>query len=350
MNQATRSTVLVVDDLPENISVLSGMLSDQYRVIFSTNGADALEIVHQQHVDMILLDVMMPEMDGYEVCRRLKADIAAREIPVIFVTALGEVVDEARGLGLGASDYLHKPCHPAIVRMRVQMHLERHNRRLGLERLVRERTQELHDTRIEVVRRLGRAAEYRDNETGMHVIRMSKVSHLLALAAGVPEAQAELLLNAAPMHDIGKIGIPDRVLTKPGPLDAGEWKLMRTHPLIGAEIIGHHHSDLLEMARTVTLTHHEKWDGSGYPNGLAGRNIPLEGRIVAIADVFDALTSERPYKKAWTFADATAYMNQQSGISFDPHLLGLFVNLIPEAEKIRQQHCDKYELGIGERR
>jgi cyclic di-GMP phosphodiesterase len=346
----SRATLLVVDDMPENISVLSGMLSDQYRVIFSTNGAEAIDLARRQRVDMILLDVMMPEMDGYEVCRRLKSDIATREIPVIFVTALGEAADEARGLALGANDYLHKPCHPAIVRLRVQMHLNLQSQRSGLEHLVRERTRELQDTRIEIVRRLGRAAEYRDNETGMHVIRMSKVSHLIALAAGVSETQAELLLNAAPMHDIGKIGIPDRVLTKPGPLDAEEWKLMRTHTLIGAEIIGEHSSELLKMARTVTLTHHEKWNGTGYPHGLAGVDIPLEGRIVAIADVFDALTSERPYKKAWSSADALEYMKQQSAISFDPDLLRHFVDLMPEVEWIRLEHADHDEPRIGDRR
>jgi putative two-component system response regulator len=333
-------TILVVDDVPENISTLAGMLRDNYRVLFATSGADALEIVRQQQFDLILLDVMMPGMDGYEVCRRLKADIVTREIPVIFVTALTEVQDETRGLELGAVDFLHKPCHAAIVRLRVQLHIERHSRSYSLERLVQERTRELDETRIEIVRRLGRAAEYRDNETGMHVIRMSKSSRLLARAAGVSERQANLLLNAAPMHDIGKIGIPDRVLIKPGPLDPEEWALMKTHPLIGAEIIGDHPSELLQMARIVALTHHEKWDGTGYPHGLAGDEIPLEGRIVTIADVFDALTSERPYKHAWSTAEAVEFMRAQSGSIFDPDLLNLFLNLIPEIEGIRQRYAD----------
>ncbi len=314
-------TLLVVDDVPENITTLAGMLRDQYRVVFATKGADALEMVRRETIDLILLDVMMPDMDGHEVCRRLKANLATRHIPVIFVTALGEASDEARGLQLGAVDYLPKPCHPAIVRLRVQMHLERRNQSLALERMVRERTAELAETRVEIVRRLGRAAEYRDNETGMHVIRMSHTSQLLALAAGASAGEAELLLNAAPMHDIGKIGIPDRILTKPGPLDPDEWKIMQTHAAIGAEIIGEHGSDLLRLARTVALTHHEKWDGSGYPAGLAGEAIPLEGRIVAIADVFDALTSERPYKRAWSAADAFAHMTGQAGIAFDPELI-----------------------------
>ena len=345
----TRSNVLIVDDIPENIAVLAGMLSDHYRVIFATNGPDALDITQKQKIDLILLDVMMPGMDGYEVCRRLKSDLVTRPIPVIFVTALGEASDEAHGLDLGAADYLHKPCHAAIVRQRVQMHLERSDQLMLLEHVVRERTRELHETRLEIVRRLGRAAEYRDNETGMHVIRMSKASHLLARAAGLPDAQADLLLDAAPMHDIGKIGIPDRVLIKPGPLDADEWALMKTHPLIGAEIIGGHGSDLLRMARTVSLTHHEKWNGSGYPHGLAGADIPVEGRIVTIADVFDALTSERPYKPAWSVGAAIEYMGRQSGISFDPQLLELFFGLIPQIEQIRQKHADTAGNGVAGR-
>jgi len=340
VEQDSLGTILVVDDIPENISTLAGMLRDQYRVLFATSGVNALDIVRQQKIDLILLDVMMPEMDGYEVCRRLKADIVTKEIPVIFVTALTEVQDETRCLELGAVDFLHKPCHASIVRLRVQLHLEHHNQSHALERLVRERTRELEDTPIEIVRRLGRAAEYRDNETGMHVIRMSKSSRLLALKAGVSDRQADILLNAAPMHDIGKIGIPDRVLIKPGPLEPDEWELMKTHPSIGAEIIGDHPSELLQMARVVALNHHEKWDGSGYPSGLSGEAIPLEGRIVTIADVFDALTSVRPYKRAWTTAETINYMREQSGKIFDPHLLRLFLELIPEIEKIRVLYAD----------
>ena len=335
-----RGTILIVDDIPENITVLSAILRDEYRVIFATRGKEALEIVREQNVDLILLDVMMPEMDGYEVCRRLKDDIVTREIPVIFVTALSDIRDETHGLELGAVDFLHKPCHGAIVRLRVQMHLERINQQHSLERLVQERTRELEDTRVQIVRRLGRAAEYRDNETGMHVIRMSHTSRLIALAAGIGERQANVLLDAAPMHDIGKIGIPDMVLLKPGKLDEEEWALMKTHARIGAEIIGEHSSELMKMARLVALNHHEKWDGSGYPNGTSGEDIPLEGRIVAIADVFDALTSHRPYKSAWSTEAAVEYMRGQAGISFDPRLLALFLELVPQVEAIRERYSD----------
>ena len=335
-----RGTILVVDDVPENITVLASVLRDQYRVIVATSGADALEVLQNRRVDMILLDVMMPDMDGYEVCRRLKSNIATRDIPIIFVSALGATSDETYGLELGAVDYLHKPCPAAIVQLRVRMHMESHNQKLALERMVQERTHDLEDTRAEIVRCLGRAAEYRDNETGMHVLRMSKSSAMLALAAGVSKAQADLLLNTAPMHDLGKIGIPDSVLTKPGPLTPAERAQMNQHPLIGAAIIGEHPSALMQMARSVALTHHERWDGMGYPHGLKQEEIPLEGRIVAIADVFDALTSVRPYKKAWSIDETVGYMQAQSAKAFDPRLLSLFITLIPKVQEIRRQHDD----------
>ena len=335
-----KETILVVDDVPDNIAVLSGILRSDFRVICATGGEDALEVVQQQPVDLILLDVMMPDMDGYEVCRRLKADITTREIPVIFVTALSAPLDEAYGLGLGAVDYLHKPCHDSIVHLRVLMHLERRNNSLALERLVRERTADLNQLHLDIVQRLGRAAEFRDNETGMHVIRMSEMARLLALEAGVPETQANILLNAAPMHDIGKIGIPDAVLLKPGKLDAAEWEIMKTHPFIGAEIIGDHASEMLKMARSVALTHHEKWDGSGYPQGLSGLRIPMESRIVAITDVFDALTNERPYKRPWSVEETLEEMARQSNRHFDPRLLQIFMKILPDIEKIRCQYAD----------
>jgi len=330
-------TILIVDDIPHNITVISSILRDLYRVIFATNGQEALEVVLEHKVDLILLDVMMPEMDGFEVCRRLKSNILTREIPVIFITALGDVDDETKGLELGAADFLQKPTHPAIVRMRVQMHLERANQKLALEHLVQERTEELSNTRIEIIRRLGRAAEYRDNETGMHVIRMSKTAYLLAQAAGLSEQQAQLILHAAPMHDIGKIGIPDHILLKPGPLDPDEWMIMKTHPKIGAEIIGNHPSDLLQLSKTIALCHHEKWDGSGYPSGVSGEDIPLVARIVSISDVFDALLSSRPYKPAWSLDQTLSFMKSQVNIAFDPDLLELFFGLIPEVIQIREQ-------------
>ena len=206
--------------------------------------------------------------------------------------------------------------------------------------MVQERTKELHDTRLQVVRRLGRAAEYRDNETGLHIIRMSKVSMLLGKAAGMNEYDCDLLLNAAPMHDIGKIGIADHVLLKPGKFEPAEWKIMQTHSQIGADILSGDDSDLMKMAHQIALTHHEKWNGKGYPNGLAGEDIPLVGRLCALADVFDALTSVRPYKKAWSVEDSVDLIKQERGEHFDPQLVDYFIKLLPEIVTIKEKYAE----------
>ena len=335
------ATVMVVDDTPENIDVLVGILRDDYRLKVARSGAQALNVVRNRPPDLILLDVMMPEMDGYEVCRRLKADATTRHIPVIFVTAKSDVVDEVQGLGLGAVDYISKPVSPPLVRARVATQLALYDTSRELERRVMERTAQLHETRLKIIQRLGRAAEYKDNETGMHVIRMSHYSRILGLAAGMSERDAEVLMNAAPMHDIGKIGIPDHILQKSSQLDADEWAVMKRHTTIGAEIIGTDDSELLKMARTIALTHHERWDGSGYPHGMAGDEIPRVGRIVAIADVFAALTSRRPYKDAWSIEDAVAAMRADSGTHFDPHLLDLFLAELDRLLEIRAAFTDE---------
>ena len=323
-----RPRLLLVDDEPTNLQVLRHILQADYRLLFATDGERALQVAREQRPDLILLDVMMPHLDGYAVCRVLKADAATAAIPVIFITALTDSQDETAGFDAGAVDYVTKPFSPPVVRARVRTHLS----------LVR--MDELRETRLQIVQRLGRAAEYKDNETGMHVIRMSHFAHRLALAAGCGAEWADDLLNAAPMHDVGKIGIPDAVLQKPGPLDPQEWATMRRHPEIGAEIIGEHPSGVLRLARSVALAHHEKWDGSGYPAGLAGEHIPLEARIVAVADVFDALTSVRPYKKAWAPEDAMAHIAAQAGQHFDPELVRLFAPLLPELLDIRQRWQD----------
>jgi putative two-component system response regulator len=320
------ATVLVVDDTPGNIDLLQGILAPAYRVKVAANGARALEIAAQADPpDLILLDIMMPDLDGYQVIRRLKADPKTRGIPVLFITAKESPEDEQKGFDLGCVDYITKPISAPRVRARVKTHLALHDQNRALEATVRDRTREIQETRLEIIQRLGRAAEYRDNETGMHVIRMSHTSHILALELGLPALEAENLLQASPMHDIGKIGIPDRVLLKPGKLDAEEWAIMRRHPEIGHGIIGSHASPLLKMAAEVALTHHERWDGSGYPRGLAGEAIPQAGRIVAVADVFDALTSVRPYKPAWPAEAAVAELLRGSGSHFEPRVVDAFL-------------------------
>lgn len=320
--------ILLVDDEPGNLQLLRQILRDDYRLLFAKDGPRALALARQERPNLILLDVMMPGVGGYEVCASLKADPGTAAIPVIFVTALNQTEDEVEGFNAGAVDYITKPVSPAIVRARVRTHLS----------LVR--MEELRETRLEIVQRLGLAAEYKDNETGMHVIRMSQFSRMLGLAAGMGGYEADDLLHAAPMHDVGKIGIPDRILQKPGPLDPEEWAIMQTHVTIGAEIIGSHSSGMLALARTIALSHHERWDGHGYPAGLAGEAIPFAGRIVAIADVFDALTSVRPYKAAWSVADAAAWLRKEKGRHFDAALVDLFLERLPEVETIREKWAE----------
>lgn len=333
-----KPTLLVVDDTPENIDVLSGVLRSEYKVKAALSGERALRIAEKEpNLVMVLLDIMMPGMDGYEVCRRLKANPATAKIPIIFVTAKNQEGDEKKGLELGAVDYITKPINPAIVLARVHTQLALYDQNLALEEKVRQRTQELHDSRLEIIKRLGRAAEFKDNETGLHVIRMSHYSRLIAETLEHGQDWADLVFHAAPMHDIGKIGIPDNVLLKPGKLDDEEWKLMRKHPEFGAEIIGDHDSELMRMSKDIAISHHEKWDGSGYPFGIKGDDICLPGRIVAIADVFDALTSERPYKKAWTVADAVKLIDDNSGSHFDPNLVPLFHEVMPDILDIKEQ-------------
>lgn len=364
MSQKVLPKIFVVDDTPTNIDILIETLSENYEISVALDGFTALEDIANQHPDLILLDVMMPEIDGYEVFRQLKKDPKTNDIPVIFVTAKQETEDETFGLELGAVDYITKPFIPAVVLARVHTHLQlaQAKRELAqaneiLEEKVRIRTEELfqknlelENTRLEIIRRLGRAAEYKDNETGLHVIRMSHYSRLLALAAGLNEKMVEIIFQAAPMHDIGKIGIPDVILLKPSSLNEDEWQIMRKHPAIGAGIIGRHDSPLLKTARIVALTHHEKWDGSGYPRKLQGEAIPIEGRIVAIADVFDALTTKRPYKKAWPIEKAKNLLIESAGKHFDPELIPIFINILPEVlairEKWKEQEVENNSLEI----
>ena len=336
-----RFSILVVDDTPENIDVLVAILSSEYRVRAAISGEQAIKIARSAKApDLILLDIMMPGIDGFEVCKRLKEDPTTSHIPIIFVTAKITTADETRGFDLGAVDYITKPISPPVVLARVRTHLALYDQNRELDRQVRQQTKTIHDTRLKIIQRLGRAAEFKDDITGMHVIRMSHYAQILGRAAGMSEAKAELLMDAAPMHDIGKIGIPDRILQKKGLLDEQEWAVMQTHAQMGADIIGDDESELLKMAKTVAISHHEHWNGSGYPNGLAGEAIPLVGRIVAIADVFDALTSVRPYKKAWSVEDALNHLRQQSDKQFDAKLVALFIDNIEQVLQYKSQFSD----------
>ncbi len=334
-------TLLIVDDAPENITLLRNIVAPHFRVVVATSGERALQIIQSEAPpDIVLLDVVMPGIDGYEVCRRVKADPLRADIPVIFVTSMDEQDYEEYGFAIGASDYIAKPFSPAVVLARVRTHLALYDQTRELERRVGLRTRELLDTRLQIIQRLGRASEFRDNETGNHVIRMSLYCKLIAQAAGLSPAATETLYLAAPMHDVGKIGTPDHILLKPGKLNAQEWDIMKNHALAGAEIIGEHTDELLSLARVVAMSHHEKWDGSGYPLGLKGEAIPLPGRIVALADVFDALTSDRPYKRAWSVEDAVQTIQAGAGLHFDPGLIAPFLSALPGMIEIMETYAE----------
>lgn len=342
-----RPTVLVVDDSPDNIELLSRVLGQDYRIKVATSGDKALQIVYSDEPpDLILLDIMMPDLSGHEVCRRLKANPDRRRIPVIFVTAMSTIEDEALGLSLGAVDYITKPISPPLVQARVRTHLALYDQSRELERMVAQRTAELVATRQQIIRRLGRAAEFRDHEGGNHVIRISHVSRLIAQQAGLGPETVQLLFQTVPLHDVGKLAIPDHILLKPGPLTDEEREVIRRHPQAGADIIGEHDNELLSTARIIALTHHERWDGTGYPQGLKGEAIPLFGRIVAIADVFDALVNKRPYKEAIAVQQALAIMTEERGKLFDPHLLDCFFQQQFEVLRVMAQYANDAAFGV----
>ena len=321
-----RAKILVVDDEPANLKVIREVLANDYRLSFAKSGELALQLIENEPPKLILLDIMMPDMSGFEVCKVLKANPKTAHIPVIFVTALSHEQDESEGFALGAVDYITKPISPAIVRARVKNHLS----------LVQ--AEQLQLAHIDLIQRLGRAAEYKDTDTGEHIARMSRYSKVLALADGMSEYEAEQLKQAAPMHDVGKIGIPDAVLLKPGRLNENEYEHMKQHALIGAKILENSPSPLLQLAHKLALEHHEKWDGTGYPYGLKGKEISIEGRIVAIADVFDALTSKRPYKKAWSIEEALDLLKDEAGKHFDPQLVDLFIGQIDSIIEIKNTY------------
>lgn len=346
MNQVDQTlpkqTVLVVDDMADNIMILDHILRPYYRVKAANRGELALQMANSaEPPHIILLDVMMPEMDGFEVCRQLKDNENTKRIPVIFITAMGEAHDEAHGLAVGAVDYLTKPVSPSIVLARVKTHLALYDQNRVLEERVLERTRELERSQQDVVsgmqaleqaqsemlERLAQAAEFRDDDTGHHTRRVGEVSCLLASRMGFPPSRYDTIRRAAMLHDVFKIGIPDQILLKPGRLSEDEFAIMKTHTTIGAQILRDGRSELMRVAHLIALTHHERWDGTGYPQGLKGNDIPIEGQMVAIADVFDALTHSRPYKEAWPLARAIEEIHSLSGKHFNPSLIDAFCTL-----------------------
>lgn len=336
--ETVMETVLVVDDSAVNIDILSNILKDEYKVRVAKSGEAALKSVLHTKPDIILLDVVMPEMDGFEVCKIIKSNPKTSNIPIIFVTAKDETKDEISGFEIGAADYITKPISPAIVKTRVRTQLALYDQQRELEKQVLKRTKELNDSRLEIIRKLVVAAEYKDTDTGLHIVRMSTYSYFIAKAYGFEEKELEIILNAAPMHDIGKIGIPDRILQKPGKLNEKEWEIMKTHSYIGAKIIGEQSSDLLIAARVIAHQHHEKWNGNGYPQRLKSENINIYARIVAIADVFDALTSKRPYKEPWDVEDALKLIHEEKNKHFDPDVVEAMQKVLPDILETKEKY------------
>ncbi len=342
--------VLVVDDEPNNLQLLRQILQNQYQLSFATDGTKALDVAWKVKPDIILLDIMMPEMDGYETCRRLKVDPETSKIPVIFVTAMGEVEDESRGFEVGGVDYITKPVSAPTVQARVRTHLALYDQNRLLEEMVQQRTKQLRQAfetiktaSLDTIHRLSRAAEYKDEDTGTHIIRMSNYSAAVARKMGLNEKTVESILYAAPMHDIGKIGTPDRILLKPGKLDPDEWAIMKQHTTNGGRILEGSNKGFIKLGEVIAMTHHEKWDGSGYPKGLKDREIPKVGRIVAIADVFDALTTKRPYKEPFSLEKSYAIIKESSGNHFDPDVVNAFFAVEDEILQIKEKYKDEGE-------
>jgi putative two-component system response regulator len=350
-----KPTILIVDDTPDNIVLLSSLLRGLYTVKAATDGVTALEIAASgAPPDLILLDIVMLGMDGYEVCRRLKEGKETKDIPVIFLTARSEVEDERKGFELGAVDFISRPISPHILKARVSTHLKLKSvrdffadRGAWLEKEVARRVRENRSLQDVAMVALGSLAETRDNETGSHIRRtqgyLSELADALRSRGSNGESFADgsmdLIVKSAPLHDIGKVGIPDHILLKPGKLEASEFEVMKRHTTMGrdalekAEILSASDTSFLRFAREIAYSHHEKWDGSGYPLGLAGSAIPLSGRLMAIADVYDALISKRVYKPAMTHEEAVKVLVNGSGSHFDPALIEVF---LPVANRFRE--------------
>lgn len=348
--------ILIIDDDALSVQMLELLMrkAGYSDIIGTTDPTQASALYSRHYPDLVLLDLNMPVMDGFEVLKALSRMERRSYLPVMVLTA--ETDDETRlkALDLGAKDFLAKPYSHVEALLRIKnmlevrlLHQQLRDQNRTLEEKVRQRTRELRETQLEIVQRLGLAAEYRDNETGQHIVRMSLYSEALARAYGLGETDCELILYASPMHDVGKIGISDTILLKPGKLTEEEFAIMKTHTTIGAKVFDGNNSKLLETARTIALSHHERWDGNGYPQGLKGEDIPLFGRIVSICDVFDALTSDRPYKKAWPVDEAVAEIVRQSGRQFDPRLVSVFEEILPEILAIKDAHLDVDEAAAA---
>lgn len=362
-NFESKKTIFIVDDSPENVAVINNVLKERYKTKIATHPLKALETIMRADVkpDLILLDILMPEMDGYAVCEKLKYSMATKDIPIIFLTSLKDCEDEEKGLRAGAVDFIQKPISPSILLARVSTHLKlkevqdfQRLENVILENMVKERTQQLEESHHATMVAMGSLAESRDPETGAHIFRTQYYVKLLAetlylkglYSDTLDRDYIKYLFKAAPLHDIGKVAIPDHILLKCGPLTDEEFDIMKTHTLMGERSIKaaidqmELQNDFFFIAQEVIATHHEKWDGSGYPNGLIEDQIPLGGRIMAIADVYDALRSSRPYKEGFSHEKACGIIMEQKGRHFDPVLCDTFEEIAPQFASIFERYTD----------
>jgi putative two-component system response regulator len=353
---AARHRILAVDDEERNLLVIKAMLAPLgHEIVLARDGYEGLAIASQDHIDLILLDVTMPGIDGFKVASQLKHNEATKMIPIVMVTALGDVEHRVKALEAGADDFLCKPVDSTELQVRVRTllqvkayHDHMRNYQQELETEVTKRTAELaaafrklRTSAMDTVNRLSAAAEYRDEDTGSHIVRIGLSAAAIARTLGLDADTVDRMLYSAPMHDIGKIGIPDHILLKPGKLDPDEWTIMKQHTLIGAKILAGSDHGFIQTGEQIARTHHEKWDGSGYPEGLSGPDIPIEGRITAIADVFDALTTERPYKEAFSLEKSLGIVVDGRGTHFDPEVVDAFLESKDEILAIKAQHQEQ---------
>ena len=340
-----QAVVLVIDDAEDIRNLVLQVLAPALQVRAAADGVEGVrEALKAPQPDLILLDVVMPGRSGFEVCKALKANPATAAIPVIFLSGQSDAEHEVEGLKLGAEDYLAKPINPALLRQRVRTHLALADRRHELEALVRDRTRQLEETRLQLIRRLSRAMEYHETSAaGNRVLRLSQYARLLAEAAGARPTVCDMMMKAAPLHDIGKLGIPAEVLKRAGRLSEPDWEYVRRHPRLGAEIIGEHRDPLLELARVLALTHHERWDGSGYPDGLKGERIPWPGRVMAVVDAFEAMTATQFHHDPRSLDEAAREIVAGAGRQFDPKVVEAFRKALPAMRKVRESLAD--ELG-----
>jgi len=344
LSEQKRPVILAVDDSTEMLALVEKALGADYEVLTAADPGSAIEKAFgEPRPDLILLDIDMPEIDGFEVCRALKDEAITSSIPIIFLTGKTEAQAQVEGLELGAADYITKSgSNAAVLKARVRMHLALANRRAELERLVQERTADLERTRAELIKRLARVLEFHESQAvGNRVLRLGHYAKLIAQASGAKPEVAEMMQKAAPLHDIGKLGVPSEILRKAEKLSVPDWERVKRHPQLGAEIIGEHDDPLLKLARQLALTHHEHYDGTGYPQGLKGEAIPWGGRVMAIVDSFESMTSTQFFRDPLPLERAAGEIERGAGTKYDPKLVEAFKRALPVMQKVRETYADQ---------